>query len=166
MHELDITDPTFPEDLKGSIHSMRAVQKWVRECWGIETTLDPLKCRPDPAVRSDYSDNGDLIVNGTGQVIQVKHRPDDQFDNVAQFVAIYGYPIIDKVYLADRITAWKYFICNADITGALLLDVETTRDKWIKKYTRSRNSFHDHYLASPSLFQYVNFASCSNAPTP
>jgi hypothetical protein len=126
---LDEIDPTFVQDLAASEKSVWLVARWMRSEYGLAVTVRPTFVRGDPSVASDYSDSGDLEIS---QRVEVKHRPGLQFCSLDEFP--YSTVIVDVAHAWDnaRPKPIAYVICNADITGAIIVDAKRTSSQWIR----------------------------------
>lgn len=151
-HYLDKIDPTFKADLRASMRAVHFVADWLRSL-GHDVQVHDLKVRPDPSVRFDYSDNGDLTVDG--QRVEVKHLS-HEFTSVQSFK--YLEPIVDKVHAYDRAEpkAAYYLLCNASLTGCLRV-FSASHSQWHKRETSVGNRDCLFYMCPKSVCEYVSF---------
>jgi hypothetical protein len=155
MTSLDDTDPTFVDDLKESQRGVAIVAQWFR-ARGYEVTVPETHIRPNPDVRMDYSDSGDLFVK---QRIEVKHRKVD-FTCAADF----PYPtiLVDVAHSWDRGNpkAFAYFSLNKAGTHAALILCRDTLEHWIKteKYDPHAGRKGWYYECPVEHVQFIKLA--------
>lgn len=141
-HSLDITDPTFVDDLRDSQIAVDVVARHLSGL-GYPVHVNPVQVRPDPSVRAEYADKGDLVIS---QVIEVKHRKELSFTGKADF----PYPsiIVDVCHTFDRARPkpYAYVILNKPMTVAFVIR-SATRARWFKteKFDRHANRTRSFY---------------------
>lgn len=114
---LDKTDPTFVDDLRRSQRWPVVIAHWFQKR-GFDVIIRGQRIRPSADERFAFADGGDLHVL---QRIEVKHRPDIDFDSVESFP--YDEIIVDVAHSWDkaRPKPFAYFIVNASGTGAFIV---------------------------------------------
>jgi hypothetical protein len=113
----ELTDPTFPQDLLASTRAVDRVARWLRG-FGKAVTIQPLKLRPDISRAPEFSDKGDLRVDGDR--IEVKHRS-------LRFTGPHDFPF--PSIIVDVAHAWDnahpkpapYVILNQPLTHAAIV---------------------------------------------
>ena len=147
MARLDAVDPTFKQDLLHSVAHVNAVAKKLREK-GYTVEVPETECRPTSAQWRQYSDDGDMIVNG--ERVEVKERR-FTFETLDQF----PYPtcIVDTKHAVDKMLADErpplcHIITNKGGTCCFVVPF-TTKAEWeVKtKYDRYRNRQRTLYEA-------------------
>ncbi len=152
MSDLDRDDPTFLEDLRRSNTSVEIAAKWLAGR-GHPVIVRPVIERPDPSVRGEYGDDGDLEII---QRVEVKQRIGLTFTSKDDF----PYPtiIVDVCHSYDRARPkpYAYIILNREMSGALIVDVKTTRRDWVKvdKFDRHTNRQRSFYECPLELVSY------------
>jgi hypothetical protein len=132
MSLLDETNGSFVADLKESDRYVRIVATWL-DSLGYKTDVHGLRIRPDPEVRAQYADDGDLtvVVNGESERCEVKHRRLD-------FTSHKEFPFF--TVLVDVAHSWDnadpkplaYFILNRSCTHAFVIHAET-QHQWERR---------------------------------
>lgn len=127
MSDLDVTDPTFVDDLVRSDCHVRQVARWLVNRFGYQVTVMPLKIRPNPSEMAEYADHGDLYIERVGR-IEVKQR-------LLEFDSLDSYPyatvIVDVVHTWERANPRPagYVITNKDVTCCLVVRHDTS-ESW------------------------------------
>lgn len=156
MATLDEVDPTFLDDLRRSDPSVWAVAGWLRESQGIPVIVSPRRERDKAENRAEYADVDLQIIFG----VEVKQRLEIDFKSKAEFP--YATVIVDVKDLFDKKPGktYAYFICNQSLTGALLVSVKETRDRWIqtKRLDSRIGRERDYYECPVALCSYVDLA--------
>jgi len=153
-HHLDLSDPTFIEDLKRSKFAVEvAGAYWQAKGYRVE--IPETRIRPDPSVRMDYSDNGDLIVRA---VAEVKRRGFN-FKSIEDF----RYPsiIVDVCHKFDDAhpKPFVYMILSSDMTGMIVVPVAATMEYWTKKVRKDNHAGRERsfYECPLSVCRYEKF---------
>jgi hypothetical protein len=149
---LDVTDPTFVDDLHKSDAAVLRVAEWLRS-EGYAVIIPPLVTRPSSEQAADYADSGDLkMLLG----IEVKQRPDIDFTGAHDF----PYPsiIVDQKRDFDRKreVPERYFIVNKSMTVAAVIGVRSTKQHWkvASRYNSKTGRTSEYYEVA---LQHVAF---------
>jgi len=140
MNNLDITDPTFVEDIKASHPSVEKAAEWLRTL-GFKVRVNPLVIRPDSSVRHKYSDGGDLhitIKTPFDERVEVKHRQ-IMFHSVKDFP--YPTVMVDICYNFNKANPKPlvYIIFNKDLSSCYLIYIKQTQEYWIKTTKKDKH---------------------------
>lgn len=153
-HPLDQSDPTFLEDLeKSKIAVEFAAGYWQAKGYRVEIPVT--RARPEPSVRMDYSDNGDLIVYARAEV----KRRGFNFKSMADF----KYPsiIVDVCHSFDNAKPkpFVYMILSNDMTGMIVVQVAATMHLWTKRVRKDTHAGRErsYYECPISACKYEKF---------
>jgi hypothetical protein len=120
------SDNQFLGDLNASRRAVNEFADKLRET-GLQAWLPPERTRPDAAVREQYADAGDLMVQG-----RVEHKVRHNLNFTCREDYPYQTVIIDEAYKVDAKDAspvLAYVIENASRTVAAVV-YGWTRDHW------------------------------------
>jgi len=139
-HWLDRTDPTFVADLIESRRSVLAVAIWLRGL-GYTVTVPETVIRPDPSVRRDYADAGDVVSvvkpdGSTADRVEVKGRPGMTFtvDRFPYRSVMFG--AVHRVDHPDLPTAEAHVVVSGDFAAAGVVKEESRPRRTRKTVTR------------------------------
>lgn len=121
---------------------------------GFRVWLPPERIRPDSTVRADYSDDGDLMMQG-----RIEHKVRDLMFTCRED---YPYPtiIVDECRIEDAKSSdpvIAYVIENRDGTCAAVV-YGWTRSRWerISRWDQHRNRQRDFYVVDKSLVRFCH----------
>jgi hypothetical protein len=124
----------FEGRLKGSVPAVELVAEWLRRK-GMPCTVAPLRIAPSPAEYKAYKDGGDIVLDDTGGIVEVKGIS-------RSFTGHHDWPFNDEVFVdgagsgdrerVGRLVAYVTVGANRT-TGAIIL--ADTRPHW---YVTSR----------------------------
>jgi hypothetical protein len=143
---LDVVDPTFVSDLNRSKEAVWRASRWLSD-QGFHVVVAPTIVRPDPSVRDEYGDDGDIQIV---QRVEIKRRPGIHFTGRDDF----PYPsiIVDVAHAWDRAhpKPYAYMIFNDDMTHCCIVKGDTSKH-WSRtsKFARGRER---EYLECPIEF--------------
>lgn len=139
MARLDVLDPSFKHDLMESVSHVNKIASMLRER-GYTVEVPETKCRPTSAEWRQFSDDGDMVVNG--ERVEVKERR-FTFKELADF----PYPtcIVDTKHAVDKMLEDNkpplcHVITNKGATCCFVVPF-STKNTWKvqHKYDRYRN---------------------------
>lgn len=130
------SDELFLKELK---ESREAVHRFAWKCRsdGVMAWVAPERTRPSYKERGDYSDSGDMLVQGR---VEHKHRKTLAFTSEKDYP--YRTVFVCEAYREDRKTGDEpiaYVIENSDGTHAAVV-YGWTRDKWEKESVYDKKS--------------------------
>lgn len=150
-------DSRFLGDLNASRKAVNEFADKVRET-GIQAWLPPERTRPDAAVRSQYADAGDLMVQG-----RVEHKVRNNLHFTSRETYKYDTVIVDEVYKEDAKASepvLAYVIENAERTHAAIV-YGWTRANWTTE--RHHDSIQgrecDFYVVPKRLVRFIDLAT-------
>ncbi len=153
--DLNTIDPDFIKDLLNSDRATWIVAQNLR-LNGYTISLPPINIRPNTTLIKQYGDSGDLLVGSN--VIEVKQRPDIDFNNLQEFP--YKTIIIDVKHHYDNLKTppLYYVICNSNLTGAIIVS-NKTRNKWTEstRWDNKRKRSRTFYLVELDYCNYWDF---------
>ena len=121
MIDLDQVDPNFRADLLESDNSVLAVaRKYVREDW--EVFVPELEIRPDPGLRRQYRDAGDLFVRcPPGKAwLRVEVKVAKSWTS-GSWPAPWRTTIVGNTYKWDHgLPIWAFYVLRADYGRAIV----------------------------------------------
>lgn len=160
-HFLDVTDPSFVQDLKDSIVHVNEVVKRINDhiqdahgIANIRLEVMETKIRPDVRKRKSYSDSGDVKVHWTkngiakSAMLEFKQRKSYKFKSLAEFK--YNDVYVDSLYKFDRIRA------RANTLGYILTDQYMTCI-----FSTCLNVFEQHMIIKEQYFRNRPCKWCS-----
>lgn len=158
--QLDRIDPSFLDDLDASRNALWKVARHLSAV-GHEVTVPPtVKRGPDDAI-ARFADRGDIWIRWRSRRfrVEVKHRPGLRFHDIGSF-PYQGETIVDVAHAWDAANPKPvaYYVCNADLTGALLIRGSTFRH-WRRESRpdRTRHRIRTFLFCPLCLCNYVQF---------
>ncbi len=139
MNQAD-SDAVFLSGLTRSQIATDACLRWFSGSRKFDAYAPPVVARPTYDRREEFSDRGDIIlvdrVTGEEHRVDVKWRDKMQFNSVPTFP--HGSVIVCSAPGFERMKPEPmcFLICNADLTGALCVDVKSTRPTWFVRTIR------------------------------
>lgn len=150
-------DPRFLGDLA---HSRRAVNEFANKLRssGIQAWLPPERTRPDSTVRHEYSDSGDIMVQG-----RVEHKVRTNISFTCRDDYPYPTVIVDEVYKEDSKSGdpvLAYVIENSRRTHAAIV-YGWTRDRWTveSRMDPIQGRMCDFYVVDKRLVRFCNLST-------
>lgn len=132
-------DP-FPKDLAESQETVLLVAKWIRER-GNEVVVMPLRCRPTRDQWPDYTDEGDLYVNGKRyEVKRIQHDFTCRDDFPYKNVLVFAKAAWDK---ADPKPEVVVIVNRGGENAAVVMG--STFDKWVVMVTKDAR-YHERTM--------------------
>jgi hypothetical protein len=152
---LEQADPTFVADLMESQESVQLVADWLRGS-GYRVWMPELRIRPDAAVRSAYSDHGDLLI---AERVEVKRRPDLSFTCAADY-PYRGGIIVDVCHSWDKASPrpLAYVILDNDASHAAIVPRHTA-SQWqrVRRFDRERGREREFYICPLVHVSFIRF---------
>ncbi len=150
-------DSRFLGDLNASRKAVNEFAGKVRST-GIQAWLPPERTRPDAAVRSEYADSGDLMVQG-----RVEHKVRTNLNFTCRDDYKYDTVIVDEVYKEDAKASepvLAYVIENAKRTHAAIV-YGWTRDHWAieRRNDPIQGRECDFYVVPKRLVRFIDLAT-------
>jgi hypothetical protein len=153
--DYDKIDPHFLEDLRKSDEVTCLIARNLR-LNGFSVTLPPINVRGHYSQMKDYTDDGDLRI--ANSIVEVKQRPDLHFSGIQDFP--YSDIIVDVTHHYDSMSQKPayYVICNADLTGAIVVSGKTFGSWTIsRRWDNKRGRERTFYLVPTRLCNYWDF---------
>jgi hypothetical protein len=147
-------DADFLDDLK---ESRGRVSRFAAICksQGVKVLLYPEVVRPDAAVRSEYADDGDLLV-----MLRVEHKGRGlRFNNAADFP--FDTVLVDEVYKIDRIQQRPFWYVSENEEGTRVVVVSSrTMPQWVKvkKFDKRQNRECEFYACPTHLCRFCDIS--------
>jgi hypothetical protein len=123
-------DPLFVHDLLESDKHVRGIADKLR-CEGLTVEVQPLNIRPEISQMRQFSDNGDLLVNGLR--VEVKQR------QKVKFTGVHDYPyddcMVDVCHTFDNAQQpiAAYIIESKPKKGIVCILPCSSKERWEKK---------------------------------
>jgi hypothetical protein len=152
MPNLDLTDPTFKQDLADSIQYVWKAAKLFSDK-GYDVNIPTTHVRPDASQAAEYSDKGDLHISFP---VQVKHRKGLVFTDRASFP--FPTVIVDVCHSWDKhkVKPFCYIIYNEAGTHYIIIMGNTSK-QWLKtkKYDSHANRERSYYECPIHLVNFI-----------
>jgi hypothetical protein len=151
--DLDVTDPTFKDDLKESQKYVWKAAKWLNSI-GHSAAVNPTYVRPAASQRAEYSDGGDITML---QRVEVKRRK-IEFKTKEEWP--YPTVMVDVAHTYDskRPKPFMYIIQNNDATAGFII-MGSTDSTWQRVSRKTAGRVRDHYECPLDQAVFVSFAA-------
>ena len=162
MTDLNVTDPTFVDDLKESELAVWVAAKWLHSR-GHFVLIPPTIIRPDARERAAYSDGGDLQIirkpKRHWERVEVKRRLSINFTDGVDFP--FETVIVDVAHSWDNADPKPvgYIIVSSDLSSGMIVNTKTTSSKWrrVEKYDAHVKRSREYYECPVNLCKFVKF---------
>jgi len=165
---LDEIDPTFVADLEGSVHAAHRTGEFLEHTLGLQSRVMPTVVRPDPSVRAQYADAGDIRMTMPVEVsvmVESKGRQNIQFSCARDFP--YRTIMVDIKHTHDKKfpKPFYYFIWNTTLTTVAVVNCHTTRSYWTVEAKTFHGRSQECYFCPVDRLEFVQF-DAAKTPVP
>lgn len=164
-----LPDETFRASCRAAFRAEVTIALTCVQRGAVEVQIPPYRITPNFQQRRNYRDNGDVYVRwlhgGHFHRYEVKHRPHEQFTRREEFM--WDKVFVDEVVNLDdkQPPPDAYFICNADLTGALFIDLRRYNDLGTTTMFDARYKQHiDVYWLPIEQTRYIELQPTGRTP--